>query len=139
MNIRTLMASFLSGLLGMAISGIWLYVLNLLLSVEPPRNVGIMLLFGLPSGFIASFLAYEFYAKSGFTLGSVFGAFSGAISGAVCGIGFIIAMYFDFNYGPTALELFGNGLFGTLVGILTGLTMGKIFGPLLAKVTKIYY
>ena len=139
MNIRILIASSLAGLSGIVVSLIWLYSLNLLMQVEPPRNMGIILLFGLPSGFITSFLAYELYAKSDFLLGSLFGALSGAISGAISGIGFIIGSYFDYNNTPVALELFANGLFGALIGVLTGLVLGKIFGPLLAKVTRIEY
>ena len=139
MNIRTLIASSLAGLLGIVVSLIWLYLLNFLMQVEPPRNMGIVLLFGLPSGFITSFLAYEIYAKSDFLLGTLIGALSGAISGAISGIGFIIGSYFDYNNTPVVLELFGNGLFGALLGLLTGSVLGKFFGPLLAKVTWIEY
>lgn len=137
MNIRILTASLLAGLLGITISVIWILLLNLLLQVEPPRNMGILFLFSLPSGFLFSFLAYGLYARSDFLLGSLFGALSGFISGAISGTGFIIGSYFDYDNTPVVLELFGNGLFGALIGGLTGLVMGKIFGPLLAKVTRI--
>ena len=95
MNIRTLIASSLAGLLGSVVSLIWLYLLNFIIQVEPPRNMVIVLLFGLPSGFITSFLFFQLYARSDFLLGSLFGALSGFISGAISGVGFIIGMYFD--------------------------------------------
>jgi hypothetical protein len=139
MNMRALIAALLAGLLGLTVSGIWLFMLNLLLQVEPPRNIGIILLFGLPSGFITSFLAFELYAKSDFHFGSLFGALSGAISGAISGIGFIIGSYYDYNNTPVVLELIGNGLAGALIGTLTGLVLGKFLGPFLAKVNRISY
>ncbi|HEY95763.1 MAG TPA: hypothetical protein G4O15_12590 [Dehalococcoidia bacterium] len=94
-------------------------------------------MFGLPSGFITSFLGYELYTKSGYLPGTLFGGLSGAISGAISGIGFVVGSYFDYDNTPAALELFGNGLFGAMVGVCTGSILGKIFGPLLVKVTRI--
>ena len=139
MKICTFIASSLAGVLGVVASLIWLFSLNLLMQVEPPRNMGIVSLFGLPSAFLTSFLAYEFYARSDFLLGSLFGALSGFTSGAISGAGFIIALYFDYHITPAALELIGYGLFGAMIGVLTGLILGKFSSPLLAKVTRIKY
>ena len=137
MNTRILVASLSPGLLGITASVIWILLLNLLLQIEPPRNMGIMFLFGLPSGLLFSFLAYGLYARFDFLLGSLFGALSGFLSGAIGGIGFIIGSYFNYNNTPVALELIGNGLFGAMIGAVTGSILGKIFGPLLAKITRI--
>jgi len=135
---RMLLSSLGAGLLGVAVTAIWLYSLNFFLVIYPQRSTGVSLLFGLPSGFIASFLAYQLYAKVGFEVGSLFGALAGAVSGAVTGVGWIIASYYG-HLQPAGSEYFGNGLFGAMLGLVTGVILGKIFGPLLAKATKIYY
>lgn len=137
-NIRVFVASLGAGLLGAAITAIWLYLLNTFLVIYPLRNMGLSLLFGLPSGFVTCFSAYQLYARAGFEIGSLFGALAGAVSGAATGVGWIIASYYGYLQ-PVGSELFVNGLVGAMLGIVTGAIMGKIFGPLLAKTTRIKY
>jgi hypothetical protein len=136
MNVRIFISSLISGLLGIVTSGLLVFILNSFLVQVPRRDLGVCLLFGLPAGFITCFLAYLLYSKEGFDLASLFGAIAGAITGAISGIGWIIASE---PSSPTALDYFGNALFGALLGTVIGLVMGKIFGQLIAKITKVGY
>jgi hypothetical protein len=133
MDGRTAIASLGFGVLGAAVNGLWLYAVTTLFVVYPPPNMGISLPVGLASGFLCYLLAYQAYARSGHLLGSFFGGLAGSVSGAATGIGYLLS--FD-QVTHAVSEFFGPGIAGAMFGGLTGMIMGIIFGPLLAKVTK---
>ena len=131
-NSRTLVASIGFGILGAIVGGVWIYT-RTLLPVFPPLNMGIRLPIAFISGLICYLLAYQSYARSGYSLGSVFGGLGGTISGAATQIGYLLSYVQETH---SAWELLFHGILGAILGGFIGTILGFIFFPLLATVTK---
>jgi len=133
----------LVGVLGAVIAGAWVYAVNSFLEVYSPLNtVGITLPAGIISGFLSCFFMYQLYSRlvkpeyfnsQAAFYRAIFGGLAGVLSGVITGIAYL----FSYTEVPHVWEEFvGCGLFGALLGGLTGVVATLTFDLVFGRFTK---